>query len=124
MKFMVTGSTGLIGLQVVKDLVKYSHTVYSRYHLEKPKYGIPLQLDLTDQDKIIQTIQEIKQDRIIHLAAMTNVELCEIEKDLATKINVKSTEIIAKQAAKQQIFFVYVSTDYVFDGKHGMKKRI
>ena len=53
---------------------------------------------------------------------MTNVELCETEKDLATKINVKSTETIAKQAAKQQAFFVYVSTDYVFDGKDRMKK--
>ena len=122
MKFLVTGSAGLVGSQVVKDLAKQNHTVYSCYHNEKPVHGIPLQLDLTDQDKIIQTLQETKPDRIIHLAAMTNVELCETEKDLATKINVKSTETIAKQAAKQQAFFVYVSTDYVFDGKDGMKK--
>ena len=122
MKFLVTGSAGLVGSQVVKDLVEQNHTVYSCYHNEKPVHGIPLQLDLTDQDKIIQTIQETKPDRIIHLAAMTNVELCETEKDLATIINVKSTETIAKQAAKQQAFFVYVSTDYVFDGRDGMKK--
>ena len=122
MKFLVTGSAGLVGSQVVKDLAKQNHTVYSCYHNEKPVHGIPLQLDLTDQDKIIQTLQETKPDRIIHLAAMTNVELCETEKDLATKINVKSTETIAKQAAKQQAFFVYVSTDYVFDGKDRMKK--
>ena len=122
MKFLVTGSAGLIGSQVVKDLVEQNHTVYSCYHNEKPVYGIPLQLDLTDQDKIMQTLQKTKPDRIIHLAAMTNVELCETEKELATKINVKSTEIIAKQAAKQHVFFVYVSTDYVFDGKSGMKK--
>ena len=122
MKFMVTGSAGLIGSQVVKDLVEQNHIVYSCYHNEKPVYGIPLQLDLTDQDKIMQTLQKTKPDRIIHLAAMTNVELCETEKELATKINVKSTEIIAKQAAKQHVFFVYVSTDYVFDGRNGMKK--
>jgi dTDP-4-dehydrorhamnose reductase len=122
MKFLVTGSAGLIGSQVVKDLVKQNHTVYSCYHDEKPLHGTLLQLDLRDQDKIIQTLQETKPDKIIHLAAMTNVELCETEKELATLLNVKATEIIAKQAAKQQAFFVYVSTDYVFDGITGMKK--
>jgi len=122
MKFLVTGSTGLVGSQVVKDLVQQNHTVYSCYHDEKPSHGTLIQLDLTDQDKIIQTLQETKPDRIIHLAAMTNVELCETEKELATQINVKTTETIAKQAAKQQVFFVYVSTDYVFDGTIGMKK--
>jgi dTDP-4-dehydrorhamnose reductase len=122
MKFLVTGSTGLIGSQVIKDLVQQNHTVYSCYHNEKPFHGTPIQLDLTTQDKIIQTLQETKPDRIIHLAAMTNVELCETEKELATQINTKATETIAKQAAKQQAFFVYVSTDYVFDGITGMKK--
>jgi len=122
MKFLITGSTGLVGSQVVNDLVQQNHTVYSCYHDEKPFHGTPIQLDLTAQDKIIQTLQETKPDRIIHLAAMTNVELCETEKELATQINTKATETIAKQAAKQQAFFVYVSTDYVFDGITGMKK--
>ena len=117
MKFLVTGSPGLIGSQVVKDLAKQNHTIYSCYHDDKPVHGTPLQLDLTDQDKIIQTLLEIKPDRIIHLAAMTNVDLCETEKELATQINTKATETLAKQAAKQQVFFVYVYTDYVFDGK-------
>jgi len=122
MKFLVTGSAGLVGSQIVKDLTKQNHTVYSCYHDEKPLHGTLLQLDLTDQNKIIQTIQETKPDRIIHLAAMTDVELCETEKELATLLNAKATETIAKQAAKQQAFFVYVSTDYIFDGITGMKK--
>jgi len=121
MKFLVTGSAGLIGSQVVKDLAKQNHTVYSCYHDEKPENGISIQLDLTDQEKIIHTLQEIKPDRIIHLAAMTNVDLCETEKEMATLLNAKATETIAKQAAKQNAFFLYVSTDYVFDGTNGMK---
>jgi dTDP-4-dehydrorhamnose reductase len=122
MKFLVTGSTGLIGSQVVKDLSKQNHTVYSCYHNEKPIHGIPIQLDLTDQAKLVQTLQEIKPDRIIHLAALTNVDLCETETELATLLNTEATKIMAKQAAKQQIFFVYVSTDYVFDGTEGLRK--
>ena len=122
MKFLVTGSAGLVGSQVVKDLTKQNHTVYSCYHDEKPIHGTSIQLDITDQDKIIQILQEIKPDRIIHLAAMTNVDQCETQQELAILLNAKSTEILAKQAAKQNAFFVYVSTDYVFDGIKGMKK--
>ena len=122
MKFLVTGSAGLVGSQVVQDLENQNHTVYSCYHTTKPTHGIPIQLDLTDSEKIIQALQETKPDRIIHLAAMTNVDLCETEKELATLLNLNATETLAKQASKQNIFFVYVSTDYVFDGIQGMKK--
>ena len=122
MKFLVTGSAGLIGSQIVKDLVQKNHKTYSCYHDQKPLQGIPTHLDLSDENQIIEILQEIKPDRIIHLAAMTGVDLCETEKELATIINTKATETLAKQAAKQHIFFLYVSTDYVFDGISGMKK--
>ena len=122
MKFLVTGSAGLIGSQIVKDLVQQNHTVFSCYHDQKPLQGIPTRLDLSDKKQIIQTLQETKPDRIIHLAAMTSVDLCETEKELATMINTKSTETLAREAAKQNTFFLYVSTDYVFDGVDGMRK--
>ena len=122
MKFLVTGSAGLIGSQIVKDLAEQNHTVFSCYHEDMPKNGTPILLDLTNQEKIKQTIQNTKPDRIIHLAAMTNVDICESEQEIATILNAKSTETIAKEAANQHAFFVYVSTDYVFDGKQGMKK--
>ena len=122
MKFLVTGSAGLIGSQIVKDLTQQNHTAYSCYHDQKPLQGIPTLLDLSDSNKIIQTLHETKPDRIIHLAAMTGVDLCETEKELATIINTKATEILARQATKQNIFFLYVSTDYVFNGINGMKK--
>jgi dTDP-4-dehydrorhamnose reductase len=122
MKFLVTGSAGLVGSQVVKDLLNLDHKVCSCYHDEKPQNGTPIHLDLTDSEEIVKTIHDTKPDRIIHLAAMTNVDQCEEKKDLSFLLNAKATETIAKQAAKQNIFFVYVSTDYVFDGKKGLKK--
>ena len=78
---------------------------YSCYHNQKPLQGIPTHLDLSDENQIIQTLQQIKPDRIIHLAAMTGVDLCETEKELATMINTKATETLAKQAAKHKCFF-------------------
>jgi len=122
MKFLVTGATGLVGRQVVHDLLETGADVYSAYHEINPEAGIPTQMDLTNQEKISETITRINPDSIIHLAALTDVDYCEKEKDLAMKLNAKATEIISKQAAKHKAFFVYVSTDYVFDGENGMKK--
>jgi len=122
MKFLVTGSAGLVGNQVVKDLEEKGEIVYSTYHNTKPEFGIPTQMDLEQRDKIENIVEKIKPDSIIHLAAITNVDECEKEKDLAMKINAKATETLSKLAAKQKSFFVYVSTDYVFNGEKGMKK--
>jgi len=122
MKFLVTGSAGLVGAQVVRDLAEQGHEVYSCYNKSKPEHGTPIELDLTNFDDIKKTVTELKPDRIIHLAALTNVDLCETEQDLAMKINAKATKLLAEQAAKNNSFFVYVSTDYVFDGKKGMRK--
>jgi len=122
MKFLVTGSAGLVGSQVIQDLAKSEHQVYSCYGQSKPSSGIPVQLDLVNDDNIIQVVGDIRPDVIIHLAAMTNVDLCEKEKELALKINAKATETLAKQSAAHGSFFVYVSTDYIFDGEKGMKK--
>lgn len=122
MKFLVTGSSGLVGTRVVKDLVEQGDTVYATFHDSKPDHGIPTHMDLINPEEIENNIQKIKPDAIIHLAALTNVDLCEKEKEKAIKINSTATEIISKQAAKQKSFLVYVSTDYVFDGTKGMRK--
>ena len=122
MKILVTGSAGLVGRQVTKDLSEQDFEVFSLYNNVKPDFGNPILCDLSNPEKIIDTLDHISPECIIHLAAMTNVDLCETEKDLATIINSKATEILAKQAAKNSAFFVYVSTDYIFDGLNGMKK--
>lgn len=120
-KILVTGSAGLIGRQVVKDLVKGNHDVYSCYNRSKPEFGIPVQLDLSKDDKVIEVFNTIKPDVIIHLAALTNVEECEIQKEQAILINTNSTKILLEESNKHETFFVYVSTDYVFDGKKGLR---
>ncbi len=122
MKFLVTGSAGLIGRQVCKDLSKASEEVYSGYNELKPDYGIPIQMQLTNFEELKDALVKGEPDIILHLGAITNVDLCEKEKELAMKINAEATEVLAKQAAKQHAFFIYVSTDYVFDGEKGMKK--
>ena len=90
LKFLVTGSAGLIGQQLVKDLSK-SNEVFSSYNESMPEYGKPVRMDLRDQKQISSVLNEKNPDVVIHLGAMTDVDLCENENHSATEINAKST---------------------------------
>ena len=121
LKFLVTGSAGLIGHQVVKDLSE-THEVFSCYNKSKPEFGIPTKMDLLNHEMISNVMSEKKPDVVIHLGAMTAVDLCDAQQDNALKINSQATEILAKECSKINSFMVYVSTDYVFDGNSGLYK--
>lgn len=121
-RILVTGSTGLVGSQVIKDLAEEHKNIFSCYHNSKPSFGNAIFLDLTDKQNIIDVMEKTKPDVVIHLAAMTNVDLCETQQATAMSINADATEVLARASAKQHAFFVYVSTDYVFDGHVGMRK--
>ena len=122
MKYLVTGSAGLIGNRIVSDLEKSGEIVYSCYNNMKPLYGIPTKLNLSNLDDIHKNFQKFQPDVIIHCAALTDVEKCEVDPELANSINVKATEIITKEAEKLDSYLMYISTDYVFDGKKGFYK--
>jgi dTDP-4-dehydrorhamnose reductase len=79
-------------------------------------------MDLKNHEMISSVLTEKKPEIVIHLGAMTGVDLCEKERTSASEINTKATEIIAKECSKLNSFLVYVSTDYVFDGNLGMYK--
>jgi dTDP-4-dehydrorhamnose reductase len=120
MKFLVTGSAGLIGNQIVHDLEKSEQTVYSCYNKVKPVFGIPTKLDLINSENIGKIIKQIHPDVVIHSAALTDVEKCDTDIELANILNVKATEVIASEAEKIDSHLMYISTDYVFDGKKGL----
>jgi len=120
-KILVTGASGLIGRQIVKDLVEQKYDVYSCYNEVKPEFGIPTHLDLENEGKIIDIFNIIKPEVVIHLAALTDVEKCEIEKEQAVSINTNSTKNLVRESVKCGAFFVYISTDYVFDGEKGLR---
>jgi len=121
MKILVTGSSGLIGNQLTKDLSK-TENILSVYNTSKPNYGIPINLDLTQHKQISEVLGEINPDVIVHLAALTDVDKCQENFELSYEINTKSSQIISEFAEKNNIFLIYVSTDYVFDGQHGLRK--
>src|SRR3989344_3204811 len=119
-KLLITGGSGLLGASIIYELNKYFE-IYAIYNLHsiRSRYAKYIKLDLTDTGKTEKGITAIKPDIIIHTAAMTDVDLCESKPELAKKINVGATGNIVNICNNFGIKLVYISTDYVFDGKKG-----
>ncbi|MGB0506280.1 MAG: dTDP-4-dehydrorhamnose reductase [Pikeienuella sp.] len=75
--------------------------------------------DFLHPDDCAAIVQWTEADVIINAAAYTNVDGAESEPNAATMINAETPGAIAREAAKRDIPFVHISTDYVFDGKTG-----
>jgi len=122
LKIFVTGGSGLLGSKVAEIALEKGYDVYSGYHNHKPEFGKAVKFNLLGGNNIVNVINDIKPDVIIHSAALTDVDRCEVEKSLAYRINVEGTRAVAESARKMNAFLVYVSTDYVFDGERGRYK--
>lgn len=113
MKVLVTGVAGQLGHDVMQELAKREIPAVGT----DLKEGIPL--DITDEKAVHQVLQKEKPTVILHCAAWTAVDLAEEEQNKKTvyAVNVTGTENLAKEAAVLGARFVYISTDYVFNGE-------
>ena len=113
MKVLVTGVAGQLGHDVMQELAKREFPAVGT----DLKEGIPL--DITDEKAVHQVLQKEKPTVIIHCAAWTAVDLAEEEQNKKTvyAVNVTGSENLAKEAAALGARFVYISTDYVFNGE-------
>jgi dTDP-4-dehydrorhamnose reductase len=120
MKILVTGASGLLGQKVAQLASQKGYQVYAIYKEHTISVGTPVRLDLTNREKLLKVISKRKPDAIIHTAAYTNVDDCEINREQAYKTNAEATKHIAKTSATIGSHLTYVSTDYVFDGEKGL----
>jgi len=118
-KLLVTGAGGLLGTRICQLATKQNYEVYSAHSQHAPQFGTLIKLDITDGTALKQIFDKTKPDVVVHSAALTDVDKCEEEKDLAWKINVEGTSNIAELCHEHNCFLVYVSTDYVFNGEKG-----
>jgi dTDP-4-dehydrorhamnose reductase len=121
-RLLVTGASGLLGSNLCELAIRKNHEVYSAYSQHKPLQGAPIQFDVSDKDAVEEIFRKVNPEAVVHAAALTNVDKCESEKELAWKTNVEGTENIAELCEKHRAFLVYISTDYVFDGEKGRYK--
>lgn len=108
MKVLVTGASGQLGYDVVRELTKRGHEAVGVSSKE---------MDITDQAQVKKMITEANVDVVMHGAAYTAVDAAEDNEAQCRLVNANGTENIAVVCKKLDIPMVYISTDYVFDGQ-------
>jgi dTDP-4-dehydrorhamnose reductase len=122
MRIFITGGGGLLGSKLAEIAQEEGHKVFSGYYHNLPENGEPVKFDLAMDGSISEAVDLIQPEVIFHTAALTDVDKCEMERDLACRINVRGTKHLAKSAIDAGAFLIYISTDYVFDGIRGLYK--
>jgi dTDP-4-dehydrorhamnose reductase len=128
MKFFITGVNGQLGHDVMNELSKRGHEGVGS-DLTKSYAGIAdgsavtsmpyASLDITDKEAVEKTITAVRPDVVIHCAAWTAVDMAEDDDkvEIVRRINAGGTQNIADMCKKLDCKMLYLSTDYVFDGK-------
>lgn len=108
MKVLVTGVRGQLGYDVVRELKKR----------QIEAVGVDVEeMDITDPAQTETVIREAAPDAVIHCAAYTAVDAAEDNEELCREVNARGTENVARICGEMNIKMMYISTDYVFDGK-------
>ena len=111
MKVLVTGANGQLGYDVCRRLATLGYAAGRDY------CGIDIaDLDITDERAVHGYVQAYRPDAVIHCAAYTAVDRAESERDACMRVNAYGTKYLAEAAAEIGARFLYISTDYVFDG--------
>lgn len=117
MRLYITGIAGLLGNNIVKQLVNRCEiTGVDILDLNIPNISYA-KFSLYETERLKKHIEEIKPDAVIHTAAAVNVDECEENPEWAYKLNDEVTKDIAGICASLGVKMVYISTDAVFDGE-------
>jgi dTDP-4-dehydrorhamnose reductase len=122
-KILITGSNGLLGQKIVKRCIKNKIPFLATSLGENRNSKCPSQnyssLDICDPDQIRNLFENHQFTSVIHTAAITNVDYCELNKTECQKVNVDATNLLYEQAVKYNCHFQLLSTDFVFKGDKG-----
>ena len=124
MKILITGSNGLLGQKLLHKLrqdssVELFATSKGENRVSEQNGYTYFELDITNQKQVAELIANKKPDVVINTAAMTNVDLCEDEKQVCDALNVEAVRYLADACAKIDAHLIQISTDFIFDGEDG-----
>jgi dTDP-4-dehydrorhamnose reductase len=143
-QIIITGASGLLGSQLVQTFKEQGHEVLAVFN-QKPELIISgtnkIQCDISSKEATLSLRKHIKScsewspggalarrgtlsSLIVHCAAITDVNLCEKEKELCRAVNIDGTKNVCELARQTKSKLIYISTPSVFDGKKGNYKEL
>jgi dTDP-4-dehydrorhamnose reductase len=114
LKLLVTGAAGMLGSALCPTLEKRGHIVYATDIVQSE--AIKEYLDVRIYKQVKELLEKVKPDMVMHLAAETDVDNCEVDPDHAFLTNTIGTQNLALTCQKQDTEMVYISTIGVFHG--------
>ncbi len=126
-RLLVTGVSGLLGLNLAwLSADRFEVTGVMRGERAVPglsrSFFNTVLADLAQPGEVDRVLDAVQPDMVIHCAALTNVDLCEMKPDEAQRINAWLPGELAKSAKQSGVQFLHISTDAVFDGQIGNYK--
>jgi len=117
-RILITGSSGMLGVDLWQEL-EQNYDVFGVDLTPNSQPPTPnfYSVDITEMDSVISTVGKIKPDVVIHVAAYTDVDGCERDAQKAYRVNSDGAKNIALACRDNDAVLVYISTDFVFDGK-------
>lgn len=124
LRILITGSNGLLGQKLVHALrddeqVELIATGRGPDRTPEPLGARYHALDITSQDEVGRVFDATRPQVVIHGAAMTNVDACETAPDECRLQNVTATRHLVEAAKRHASHFIFLSTDFIFDGANG-----
>jgi len=124
MKILITGSNGLLGQKLVSLLylqvgITLIATARGANRDEIYEDYIYESMDITSEANVLAVFRKHKPDAVIHTAAMTHVDQCELNKEACVDQNITAVNHIIKACKEVGAFLLHVSTDFIFDGTRG-----
>lgn len=121
---LVTGSNGLLGQKITEKFINEGGfnliaTAKGDNRFPTDEGYIYEQMDILNPEQVRHVLLKYKPDAIIHTAAMTNVDTCENEKEMALALNVDAVATLVSLCEEFDIQLIHLSTDFVFDGQNG-----
>ncbi len=124
MRVLITGCHGLLGQKVLKVFLR-STSAEILATAKEPRTFLDLKgfdytmLDITNRSDVKNLVVYFHPDVIVNTAAYTNVDGCELNRELAWRVNVEGVRNLVHSARRVDAKLIHISTDYIFDGKNG-----
>ena len=119
---LITGSNGLVGRELIRAFAHTDYAVHatSSSHDKINQPGVSFhQLDIRDKAGVSNLIEILKPSVVIHSAAISAPDVCEVDKALCNAVNIDGTQHVADACKAVNARMLFLSTDFVFDGEKG-----
>jgi dTDP-4-dehydrorhamnose reductase len=118
MRLLVVGAGGLLGSNVASRAHERGWAVVGTYHTTRPDLPVDgHRLDIRDEERVEGLLRTVEPAAVVNCAAITDVDRCETDGDLARAVNARAPGTIAAACGAVGAACCHVSTDYVFDGR-------